>query len=41
MNGSFVRDVGVQERMTQTARKEVNFGDKKKVDYYKAMGKKN
>ena len=40
MNGSFVRDVGVQPKDPQTAIQEVNFGDKKKVDYYKAMGKK-
>jgi len=40
MNGSFVRDVGVQPKDPQTAIQEVNYGDKKKVDYYKAMGKK-
>ena len=40
MNGSFVRDVGVQPKDPQTAIQEVNFGDKKKTDFYKAMGKK-
>ena len=40
MNGSFVRDVGVQPKDPQTAIQEANFGDKKRVDYYKAMGKK-
>ena len=39
MNGSFVRDVGVQPKDPQTAIQEVNFG-KKQTDFYKAMGKK-
>ena len=39
MNGTFVRDVGVQPKDPQTAIQEVNFG-KKQTDFYKAMGKK-